>query len=35
MANRDDMMQDLVYGDMLTTSGYDVEFAVGQHTQWI
>ena len=29
MANRDDMMQDLVYGDMLTTSGYDVEFAVG------
>ena len=29
MANRDDIMQDLVYGDMLTTSGYDVEFAVG------
>ena len=29
MANRDDMMQDLVYGDMLTTPGYDVEFAVG------
>lgn len=29
MANRDDMLQDLVYGDMLTTPGYDVEFAVG------
>lgn len=29
MANRDDIMQDLVFGDILTTPGYDVEFAVG------
>ena len=29
MVNRDNMMQDLIYGDVLSTPGYDVEFAVG------
>lgn len=29
MAIKDNMMQDLIYGDMLTTPGYDVEFAMG------
>ena len=29
MANRDDMMHELLYGDMLTTPNYDVDFAIG------
>ncbi len=29
MASRDDMMRELLYGDMLTTPSYDVDFAVG------
>lgn len=29
MASRDDMMKELLYGDILTTPDYDVDFAVG------